>query len=192
LDLATFVKYPTALNKKGAKWSLDPAPGAACTVVITDSNGKYFEQRRVPSSIATLCFPGCNIRTVNELLRKTKNIQPTVQRIIVAVGINDQQGTNDANLNSDIQDILRWGQQHQKGVHIAGISASNRLVAQEHNQVAHINKLISDIFEENYVDALPADQIQVDMNDMTGVYHDITTALKVFDELLKVIPPNPE
>ena len=84
----------------------------------------------------------------------------TLQMIIVAVSINDRQGTNDANLNSDLQDILHWGQQHQVGVHFAGISASNRLVAQEHSQVAHINELISDIFEESYVDALPADQIQ--------------------------------
>jgi len=187
----TFMKFPKLLNRKdGWLWSLDPAPPATRTLIITDSNGKYFENRRVPHSIVTMCYPGCNIRRVNELLRNTKKLPPDLTTVIVAVGINDRQGNNDSNLNSDLQDIQHWGHTQQLSLYFAGISASNRLPIQEHTTIDHVNELIQDIFDKSYIAPLPVEQIQVDMNDMTGVHHDITTALKIFDELLKVTSPD--
>ena len=110
----------------------------------------------------------------------------------MAVGINDRQGNNDANINSDLQDIQHWGQTHQVSLYFAAISASNRLSNKERTTVEHVNELIHDVFEDHYIAPLPVDQVQVDMGDMTGVHHDVTTALKIFDELLKVTLPDSE
>ena len=53
-------------------------------------------------------------------------------------------------------------------------------------------ELLHYVFKDHYIDPLPVEDIQADMEDLSCVHHDITTALKVCDKMLGVIPQNME
>jgi len=173
--------YKTARELRN--WSFDSVDSTTTTVILADSNGSAFADVNVPDKYQVFSFSGMNLKHAARLLTTSDQQLRHTHNIVMAVGINDRDATDDTEIMSDLKAINDWGHHHQKRIVFTAIPISPKLNGNTSRTVSHINELARDIFEDNFIPSVDTSEFVL-RPDKFGIHYTSSTADKVLSVII--------
>lgn len=163
----------TVHNRERINWRLDRL-NQVRHLVVTDSNGRRWDESVMPPGTSIQVFPGCRLEDALNLLPATAN-RKQITDIVLAVGINDRQ--SDLAMSSCfMRDIASWATVNSKKVTFTAIPIIMGMSPSTAENIRRMNDAAAEIFS-SFLDPFGKDPLEA--GDATGVHYTETAALQI-------------
>jgi hypothetical protein len=175
-------------NQLKSQWTLNFNKKTS-TVVLGDSNVRCAPE--VPPDWEIHSYPGARLAHVADILRPLRaqaSTGPFLDRLIIAVGINDRGASKPTHIFDEMKKAKSAAEKIARHVSFLGISLSRPddrlggLDAQERAKVQYINSTAARLFK-NYIKPLHENEVNIRTNDPQGLHHTPATVGKIIKSI---------
>jgi len=163
-------------------WNIDPCGPNVNTLAVTDSNGATWVDIPPPTTWVTYAFRGGRLDDAAKILSAATNALKNIRTVVLALGVNDR--TTDPNDTlSALHQIRQWGERHGKRVIFSAIPPFPIVNMANRKQLDIINAQAADIFQRDYVDAIPFEDLEIRQDDRLAVHYTSDTAERIVADI---------